>query len=200
MSFLLTEPLPDTVEVGALKLPIDTDFRTWIKLEALLLEEELSQGDKMILALELIYPNPVPPFFIAEALEKVFWFYTCGKEAKESEGAEDTEEGEAAFSYEADAPYLYAAFLEQYGIDLIDTPLHWWKFQALMKGLNPNSLFVKIMGYRKIKLTADMPAEKREFYSKMKKLYALPATKEESKRQNLIEEALLNGGDLSGIL
>ena len=39
MSFLLTEPLPDTVEVGALKLPIDTDFRTWIKLEALLLEE-----------------------------------------------------------------------------------------------------------------------------------------------------------------
>ena len=37
-------------------------------------------------------------------------------------------------------------------------------------------------------------------YSKMKKLYALPATKEESKRQNLIEEALLNGGDLSGIL
>ena len=199
MSLLLTEPLPEVVEVGALKLPLDTDFRTWIKLEALLLEEELSQGDKMVLALELVYPYPVPPFFLTEALEKIFWFYTCGKEA-ESEGAEEAAEGEAVFSYEADAPYLYAAFLEQYGIDLTDAQLHWWKFQALMKGLRPDTLFVKIMGYRRMKLTADMPAEKREFYSKMKKLYALPSTQAESKRQNLIEEALLNGGDLSGIL
>jgi len=200
MSFLLTEPLPKTVEVGSLQLPIDTDFRTWIKLESLLLDEELNQGDKLVLALKLVYPNPVPPFFLMEALEEIFWFYTCGKAPADDGKDEEAEEREAIFSYEADAPYLYAAFLEQYGIDLTEVELHWWKFQALMKGLKPDTLFVKILGYRAMKLPADLPTEKREFYTKMKKLYALPASQEETKRQNLIEEALLHGGDLSGIL
>lgn len=197
---LLTEALPESVRVGPLSLPMDTDFRAWIRLEDLLLDETIGQGQKALLALELAYPNGVPPMLSEEALEKVFWFYTCGQVAPEDAVAEDSGPIEPAFSYEQDGAYIYAAFLEQYGIDLTKESLHWWKFRALFQSLNPSTQFVKIMNYRKMKIPADMPASQREFYTKMKKLYALPISAAEAEQQKQIEEVLLNGGDLSAIL
>jgi hypothetical protein len=47
---------------------------------------------------------------------------------------------ERVLDYEIDAPYIYAAFMEQYGIDLIETRLHWYKFVALLHGLHDTEL------------------------------------------------------------
>ena len=47
---------------------------------------------------------------------------------------------------------IYAAFLQQYNIDLIDVEeLHWWKFLALLKGLNGTKLddVMKWRNYKK---------------------------------------------------
>ena len=198
---ILTEVLPESVSIGGLKYPIDTDFRTWVLLEELLLDETITQSEKAALALELVYPVPVPPFLIEDALEGIFWFYSLNKgvQRSDSEGQEEST-GTAVYSYEHDAEYIYAAFLEQYGIDLTSTDLHWWKFRALLKSLGEDTLFVKIMGYRAMEISADMPAKQKVFYTKMKKLYALPVSRAEEEKANAIEEALLNGGDLSGLL
>ena len=40
----------------------------------------------------------------------------------------------------------------------------------------------------------------REFYSKMKKQYALPIPQSEKEQLSKIEQALLNGGDLTGLI
>ena len=50
------------------------------------------------------------------------------------------ESGDIVLDYDKDAPYIYAAFLEQYGIDLIDARLHWYKFLALLHGLHDTEL------------------------------------------------------------
>ena len=42
--------------------------------------------------------------------------------------------------------------------------------------------------------------EQKKFYNDMKKLYEIPKSKNETEKINSIEEALLNGGDLSKIL
>ena len=154
----------------------------------------------MELALDLIFPAPVPPFLQGEALEQIFWFYVAGKDRKTPEMEDEEGPAERIFSYEEDGDYIYAAFLEQYGIDLTKIDLHWWQFMALFKSLNPETLFLKIMGYRTMKITADMPAERRIFYTKMKKLYALGEPRAEEEKKRMIEDALLHGGDLSGIL
>ena len=39
-----------------------------------------------------------------------------------------------------DYPLIEASFLEQYGIDLVDTRLHWYKFLALLHGLHDTEL------------------------------------------------------------
>lgn len=197
---ILVDVLPETVKLGGLVYPIDTDFRTWIQLEALLLDEEFTQQEKAGLALELVFLAPVPFFLQGEALEQIFWFYTGGKKGKMPEAADDEAAGQRIFSYEEDSGYIYAAFLEQYGVDLTSADLHWWQFSALLKSLNPDTLFVKIMGYRSMQITADMSAAQREFYNKMKKIYALRGPKDEDEKKAAVENALLNGGDLSGIL
>lgn len=105
------------------------------------------------------------------------------------------------YSYSYDDEYIYAAFLDQYGIDLQDIPyLHWWKFKAMFVGLKSDSRIVEIMGYRGIEITSQMSSEQKQFYRKMKKQFAIPLPKSEREKLSAIEEALLNGGNLSGIL
>ena len=54
------------------------------------------------------------------------------------------------FSFTQDAPYIYAAFRQQYGIDLLAErgKLHWWAFNALLKGLTADTQFVRILQIR----------------------------------------------------
>ena len=59
---------------------------------------------------------------------------------------------------------------------------------------------MRAMEYRSIDIGDKMTKEQKEFYKKMKRLYALPLSKEEDDRQAAIERALVNGGDLTGVL
>ena len=45
-----------------------------------------------------------------------------------------------------------------------------------------------------------MTAEQRDYYQKMKDLYALPMPMDEVEKTDAIANALMNGGDLSGLL
>lgn len=161
---------------------------------------ELSDEDKIIQALELYYKE-IPDSF-NEAIEKILWFYRCGKDIESSKGG--TVHGNAPdqiYSFEYDDDYIYSAFLAQYGIDLQDIEnLHWWKFKAMFKALKEENEFVKIMGYRSMDLSKIKDKEQKEHYKKMKQMYKIPKAKNEVKKINDIEEALINGKDLSCLL
>lgn len=60
------------------------------------------------------------------------------------------EHAQPYFSFTQDAPYIYAAFRQQYGIDLLAErgKLHWWAFNALLKGLTAETQFVRILQIR----------------------------------------------------
>ena len=179
----------------------------------LMLDDELEGKEKLIRGLRLYFPKI--PYNIQEAVDAMLWFYGCGKDPEKEDDESDesadglVENNEAnvsskpegpAYSFEHDSNYIYAAFYEQYGIDLQKEDMHWWKFRALFTSLGENVHFVKIMGYRSIKITSAMSKEQRSFYEKMKKLYALPLPKEEQEFQQTLEDALMNGGDLTGIV
>ena len=50
--------------------------------------------------------------------------------------------------WDLDADIIYAAFMQAYGIDLIEADMHWHKFLALFSALPEETLMVKIMSYR----------------------------------------------------
>lgn len=78
--------------------------------------------------------------------------------------------------------------------------MHWWKFRALFNSLPKDCEFMRAMEYRSIDITDNMSKEQKDFYRKMKRLYALPLPQGEDNRRAAIENALLNGGDVAGVL
>lgn len=80
---------------------------------------------------------------------------------------------EKATDYFVDADYIYAAFMELYGIDLIESDMHWYKFLALFMGLHGTKLN-EIIGYRLYENTSG----KRDAYTrqmeKLRNAWALP--------------------------
>ncbi|HBG3259004.1 TPA: bacteriophage Gp15 family protein [Clostridioides difficile] len=199
---MLVDILPESVEIDGKEYKINTDFRISILFEMLIQDNSISDEEKGENALLLYYP--VIPVDTATAIDKIIWFYSCGK--KEN-NVDDGYQGGAGssksqiYSYDYDDEYIYSAFLGQYGIDLQDIEkLHWWKFKALFKSLKEDTEIVKIMGYRAMDINGDMPKAQKDFYRKMKKIHAIPLPQNEVEKINEIEKALLNGGDISNLL
>ena len=181
MANILLDILPETVDIDGIEYRINSDFRISILFELLMQDDELGKRQKLVQGLQLYYPEI--PHNVTMAVDKMIWFYRCGKETGSGGHGSGSGRAKQIYSFEHDDDYIYAAFLEQYGIDLQDVEeLHWWKFRALFRGLSEDTEFVKIMGYRSVKITSKMSKEQREFYKKMQ------------------SEALLNGGDITGLV
>ena len=197
---ILVDLLPKTVLVDGWEYSIRTDFRIFILFELLWQEPGLDPGEKVRRSLLLCYPQ-VPRDY-SQAVEALLWFYKCGREeSRQKQEAASRHRPGRIYSFDHDAGYIYAAFLSQYGIDLQDIEyLHWWKFRALFNALSDQTEFVKVMGYRGINISDDMSNSQKAFYRRMKRIHALPLPKEEEEMQDAIVEALMNGGDLTGIL
>ena len=199
MANILLDILPETVDIDGIEYRINSDFRISILFELLMQDDELGKRQKLVQGLQLYYPEI--PHNVTMAVDKMIWFYRCGKETGSGGHGSGSGRAKQIYSFEYDDDYIYAAFLEQYGIDLQDIEeLHWWKFRALFRGLSEDTEFVKIMGYRSVKITSEMSKEQREFYKKMQSIHALPITDAERKADELLTEALLNGGDITGLV
>lgn len=179
---ILLDNVPETTPNG---FKIDTDFRTSIKFELLMQNNEVSQRDKIQLALNLYYYDLSEIDDINKAVEDMLWFYQCGKiKKKELANSNNTKSKKGQiYSYEFDDDYIYSAFLEQYNIDLNDVDLHWWKFKAMFTGLKEDTQIVKIMGYRGMDLSKIKDTETKKHYKRLKKAYALPDMRSEEEKE-----------------
>lgn len=129
--------LPDAITVSGNLYKIKTDFRYWIRFS-----QCLKTGESF----GFIFIDEPPEDKIEEVLKQLMEFYNPKTELPRParKGNNDV-----TLDYDIDAEYIYAAFYEQYRIDLLDSNLnlHWWKFCALLKGLH-NTRLSEIMGYR----------------------------------------------------
>ena len=198
---ILIDLLSSVVEIDGKEYEINSDFRTSILFELLMQDDTLNDKQKINNALLLYYP--VIPENINAAIDKILWFYRCGKDLSESKGKGSSKNNTQIYSFDYDDDYIYSAFLDQYGVDLQDIEyLHWWKFKAMFKALKEDNMIVKIMGYRSTDLSKIKDKQQREHCKKMKDLYRIPKAMSKSEKEKIsdIENALLGGGDISKIL
>ncbi len=170
---LITGGLPKSVLIDGRECSICWDYQTWMRFDGIR-ESNIGEEEKLIGMLQLCYPRI--PENIEEAVNKMLWFYRCGEEEEKEEKRQRYQRRtskEPAFSFSQDEPYIYAAFLEEYGIDLTQTQdLHWWKFMSLFESLGEDTKMSKIMYYRKASISG-LPKERRAFINEMKKLYQI---------------------------
>ena len=215
---MIRRELPVSVDIGSKKYEIDADFRTIMNIEGIIFGKEVTEDQKSFAkemmqeievnekdaitnakyydALKIFYKDNIPDD-LEEAMEKILWFYSCGKEETSK-----TKTKKKVISFEHDFDYINAGFMQDYKIDLFEVDfLHWWKFMSLFSALHDDCKICEIIGYRSAELK-NFDKEQRKRIREMQKIYALPddISKEEKKRQDEITQILLNGGDLSGIL
>lgn len=200
-SNIIIDALPYSVTIDDDEVEVNTDFRSMMITEMLILNPEISKEDKVAQVFYNFYGENIPVWNLDESAKKFLWFYLCG-EPEEAERRASGSSGriKRIYDFEYDAPLIYAAFLSQYGIDLQEIEyLHWWKFKAMFNSLR-NSLFVEVMQCRAVKITKNMGKEQKAYYQRMKDLYRLPDGKnvtESKKEKELI--AALQSGDVSAV-
>ena len=123
--------LPQAVKVGGRFFAIHTDFKYILRFRELLRDKHTP-----LTAFDFMYINEIPAGRL-EGITAIYEFMNAPQELPRSTGEES---GDIVLDYDKDAPYIYAAFYEQYGIDLVDERLHWYKFLALLHGLHDTGL------------------------------------------------------------
>lgn len=176
---LLMDILPEYVNIDGEEYFIDTNFRNGIIFEKIAFSD-IPIKNKVAQLLPIFYTEQMPRN-ITVAMETIVGFYSCGVETKKDTAPQRRKNGNVVlkpkmiYDYFHDAPYIYAAFLSNYGIDLNDIEyLHWWKFHALFRGLPSSAKIVEIMGYRGTDLGRIKSKSEQERIARMKEIYALP--------------------------
>ena len=89
------------------------------------------------------------------------------------------------FDYREDSELIYSAFMQTYGIDLIEEQgkLHWLKFRAMLNGLPENTRLSKVIGYRGYDPNNEKKSHKQQMLY-LKRIHQLP---------NELNEGEING-------
>lgn len=176
--------LPRCVFVEGKYYTINTNFRIWTEL-CDFFESNASYEEKILKLLCYGYTEELPPH-LDSAVFALFDFMALGKAGRGSGG----EPHEKIMNFSCDEGLIYAAFMEQYGIDLYLVNLHWWSFMNLLNGLSEDTAFMKIVGYRSIKCESIKNKEMKKFYRKMKNKYRLSGDVNDEKIASALESVM----------
>lgn len=202
----LTERFPTSLDVDGSTVPINSDFRTVLRCFEIQGREKTLSPDDLVKMLKLLYKKH-PRVFTEAYVERMFWFLECGRRSdrnrkmfpRRAAGINNKQ----PFDFEEDADLIYAGFMQQYGIDLQESDMHWWKFMILLENLGNDTRLSRIMEFRTIDTKQKgLSKDQRKFYEAMQRYYGLDAFRipEMTEQDKLVEEALLNGGDVSKVL
>lgn len=166
---ILTRGLPDCVVCRGEKYEVETDFRAWIEFYERAREKDIP-------GMLRVYRR-LPPS-LEEALTLAVEFGRKGA----SPYGEESRSGRAILDYEADAGLIYAAFMGEYGIDLCEEKLHWYKFCALLGGLGEDRMLSRIMALRGMDPAAQSDNKRRSEIRRLQRLYACPDRRTQAER------------------
>ncbi|EAC5135363.1 hypothetical protein JR580_001433 [Listeria monocytogenes serotype 1/2b] len=134
-------------------------------------EDEYANIEEKSLVLIDIFTN-----YIVKENEDGLLYDIDGNKMPSATNNNDDAEEIASYSLTQDADYIYASFLQDYNIDLLDSrgEMHWYKFRALLESLRDDTTIKTIIGIRQAELPSGKGTEKeRNELIKLKNRYKL---------------------------
>lgn len=148
----LTEELTQSIAYQDREYPIDLSYDNVLRFYQLLDDADFDEGEKIIAAFHIFFDKKVPddPEFLMNVVKLLGEYVSDSPYGGDTASSQDDQAPIRYFSFQQDAPAIYASFMEQYGIDLIEEQgrLHWDKFKALLDGLGPDTQFRRIVAIR----------------------------------------------------
>ena len=139
--------LPTTVKVAGVEYSIRTDYRDILTICTALTDPELDGQDRAEILLTIFYPDlhEMPQEAYQEAIERCFWFISCGNEEKNQRPAPKLVDWEQDFRYIV-APINRVLGAEVRAVEY----LHWWTFISAYYEIG-ECLFSQIVRIRSLK-------------------------------------------------
>lgn len=194
---LLTDRLPDTVEIAGNTVRIQTSHRKHIQFE---LNFDAQEDEEIILMAQLMnmysYRDEdgvlqLPEVVInnqVEAYKRAIEFHAYGLIDFDNE--EDvtpiasSETPQKLHDWLVDDTVIVADFMREYHIDLTDpnTKMHWYTFKALFDGLSQDS-FISKLGYYRGKPPKGMKGDALTHWKQIHEKLRIPLQDEEAEAQ-----------------
>lgn len=170
---IITDKLPDSIEYKGNNYPVKTDFKVWLKFYQIIKDKNKSPAEKSTEAILCCFDRErcrKLPDTCNDALEALLSFFSG---SSMPENGKMTKRREKVFDFAEDAGYIYSAFFQEYGIDLADSSMHWYRFLALLNGLSESNQLRKIIAWRSVNLSEIKDPKRRAFCRRMKEFYRL---------------------------
>lgn len=126
---------PEYIQVNDKRYKINTDFRIAIECNSIIADESISDFERTLAVIYKLFGEEALCDYdnYETIIQKAFTYLCCGKDIRESNEESDMD-------FEGDMDYIEASFMSDYGIDLSNTKMHWWKFYNLLNGLSDSEL------------------------------------------------------------
>lgn len=187
----LSRKLTDKLVIDDKEYALDLSFDTVLKMFEMMRDEDVQEFVKPHFGIRILTGETLEDFTVEEMSEvfnEVFEehislstvednhveYDLAGNPMKTT--ASNGKQEQAPYDIRYDGDYIYASFLQAYGIDLFDVQgeLHWKKFNALLSGLPEGTKFMEVIKIRKWKPQKGDSAEYKEEMRRLQKDYALP--------------------------
>lgn len=172
----LTEELTQSIAYQGHNYPIDLSYDNVLRFYQLLDDADFDESEKVIAAFHIFFNEQVPddPEFLMNVVKLLGDYVSSNPYGNDTEGQQGDTVPVRYFSFQQDAEAIYASFMDQYGIDLIEEQgkLHWDKFKALLDGLGPETQFRRIVAIRQ-RTTDDLEGEELASVLEQQQYYRL---------------------------
>lgn len=175
MGFLIEYP-SNEIDLGKHRFFVNPSFDTVLQIQALFLEEQLTEQDKVEQALKMLVVSG--RVHRLDSHGKVALLKKVYKQCIHTKKQPPTRKNQRVLDFEHDGEYIYSSFMMDYGIDLINQQgkLPWRKFIALFQGLSDRTKIREVMRIRGM----DIPeyngrnGKQIQEIQDLKSFYALP--------------------------
>ena len=171
----LLDSVEDSVQVNGMSYRCDTTVPAVLLYFELMEDDGLTDYEKVEIAYNLLVKSESQiDTDITTKIDVIKAIYETKISNGQSSGLSDQTRN---YDFDQDDDLIYSSILQQYKINIRDSTilsnLRWHDFISLFTNLGSKTPFGQAVFFRGVKITDDMPDERKEYYRSMKRKYAL---------------------------
>lgn len=177
------EKLPTFVEIDGVRYAFDASFKVILLCFDIAQDSDMEEIEKLLTIYDCLFKKSAK--FKCRKKDAFFRINLVNEAFKLLIEKSSKKDNRKLIDFEDDFKYIYAGFMQCYGIDLFSCNLHWWKFISLFNGMSNDTRIMQIIDIRQrpIPKPTKYNAEERAQLIKLKAEFAVKMTQEEREQQ-----------------
>lgn len=190
--------LPSSLEVQGVQLAINADWRPCVNIMRMFERQDLTDSEKILCMVEILYVDEVPDSMVADAAEQAIWFLNMGDDPRAKASGKTSSAGRL-FSWEQDLKYIISAVEHASHVSIRSQEFyHFWEFMSAFFETG-ECILNTLIHQRKLKKTGKQSKMDREWWAENKDIAELKVELTTDEQEVLDAfNALLKGGEQDG--